>query len=157
MPSRYYWDSSVFLAWIMDEADVWGPEKMGALAGVVAEIDAGNAVLVTSTLALVEVLAGDVGDEQKARYELLFSRPNIQLIDVTPPVAERAGDLRRFCRQNGIRCPKAEDAVHLATAISLGVDALHALDDDLTALDGRLPQPCPPICAPSVRQLRLDI
>ncbi len=98
MQSRYYWDTSVFLAWIKDETDVWGAETMGALADVVANIDSGTAVLVTSALTLAEVLAGDVDPDQTTRHEQLFQRPNIQLVDVTPPIAQRAGELRRFCR-----------------------------------------------------------
>jgi predicted nucleic acid-binding protein len=58
-------------------------------------------------------------------YEALFNGPEVQLLDVTPDVVEKATDLR--ARLN----VKTPDAIHLATAIEAKVVAFLTGDRSL--------------------------
>ena len=59
-------------------------------------------------------------------YELFFTQPSLDLAEITAAVVERATDLRVKYKF------KTPDAIHLATAIELGADALLTGDRDLT-------------------------
>lgn len=134
----YYWDSTVFIAHIKDEKPPFrSQEETSGLREIVNEIDEDKAILVSSVIVNTEILAGDLTKEQKERYNSIFQRPNIVLINVHTNVANKASEIRDYYRQrNGsIATP---DAIHLATALLTVVDIFHTFDDRLLKLDGNV-------------------
>jgi len=148
--TSYYWDASVFIAWIKDEKR--DPEEVAGLDAVVGQVDAKRVVLVTSAVILCEVLVGDLDEASTERFSRLFDRPTIEMYDVTRQVAKRAGEIRQGCRRSGIKCPRTPDAIHIATASILGATEIHSFDALFLDLNGKLPQ-CPiPVCKPHSAQ-----
>ena len=144
--ASYYWDASVFLAWIKDEKR--GTVEDAGLNAAAGDITAKRVVLVSSVVILCEVLAGELDEEKTAMLNQLFLRPNIVLYEVTRDVAARAGKIREACRQARLKCPPTPDAIHLATAALVGASEIHSFDPHFLDLNARLPQ-CPAqICKP---------
>lgn len=111
---RVLMDSCALLAIIKNEQ---GAERLDGLMATIAQ---GGAQLVESVLVLGEVFKHSDAEDEAERYSqdqrldeirrLLKSR-DVLLLDVTPPIAEKATDFRR---DHGL---KLADAVHLATAV----------------------------------------
>jgi predicted nucleic acid-binding protein len=107
---RVYLDTEA-LIYSVERHPVYGP----MLEAVWAAADDGTIELVTSELAVLEVLVlpirlGDVALEQD--YERLLDRGAISLVPVGRPVLRRAAELR--ARLASLRTP---DALHAATAL----------------------------------------
>lgn len=135
MPSdRRYWDSNVFLGWLSGEEG-----KVGQCEGVLNAAEEGKVEIVTSAWTLTEVIKkkGEKpiprGTEQIIKG--FFEQPYIILREVDRVVAERARDLIWNHNLSG------PDAVHLATALRLGLSVMDTYDAKLIALDGKLGNP----------------
>jgi len=131
--SKYYWDTSVFLAWLQDE--VRAPAEMEGLAEIASMIDRQGAVLITSVVTKTEVLQSNLDAKACAAFNEIFKRSNFQLCDVTEAISDLASEIRDHCRHDG-RKLKTPDALHLATAITYKVNEMHTFDDKLLILDG---------------------
>lgn len=131
---RRYWDSSAFLGWLNAEQN-----KAGKCEGVLTAAEDGKIEIVTSAWTLTEVIKkkGEKpipkASEQKIRD--FFENPYIIIREVDRFVAEYARDL---IWAHGLRGP---DAVHLATAIRLGLTVMDTFDSDLLKLDGKCGRP----------------
>ena len=97
-------------------------------------VSRGEIQLVTSTIALLEVLVHPIrhDDEHLAqRYnDILLSSPHISTIAVTPKTSQLAAELRA---EHNLKTP---DAIHLATALSQNAAAFLTNDRDFPNLDG---------------------
>jgi predicted nucleic acid-binding protein len=131
---RRYWDSAAFLALLREEAG-----RVDKCRAVIGEAQAGSLVIVTSTLALAEVLMlrGSQpipkGDAEIVRR--FFRNRWIVLHELDRTLAERAQDV---VWDHGI-APK--DAVHVATALDAGVEQLDTFDQPLIGKSGTLGDP----------------
>lgn len=140
---RRYWDSSAFLGWLNAE-----PDKIGKCEGVLSAAEEGKIEIVTSAWTLTEVIKkkGEKPiprtSEQKIRD--FFENPYILVREVDRFVAEQARDL---IWAHGLKGP---DAVHLATAVRLGLTVMDTFDIDLLKLDGKCGRPPLRIGHPSV-------
>jgi predicted nucleic acid-binding protein len=122
---RPYLDSSVFLGWIKGEV-VNGIDR-GAIGAHILTM-AGNGLyrIYTSAITLAEVhklrsgpvLAEDLGTRILAYFEHDF----IEIVAVDRRIGEQA---HRFCREFGLL---PNDAIHLASALSIPCDVLLAWD-----------------------------
>lgn len=106
---------------------IQGEPAFTSLRPLLTAVDRGDVTLVESTAILAEVIPAhqsDSSEHRRTREALrqLLESPHTRLIDVSAPVARKAGDLRV---QNGL---KTWDAVHLATAIIGNVDVLFVRD-----------------------------
>ena len=87
--------------------------------------------MVVSALARTEVYALGLTEEQKAKYRAFFNRRNATEQAVTGAICEKAAEIRtrtQIKKDKTIEMMKTPDAVHLATAIILGVDEFHTFD-----------------------------
>jgi predicted nucleic acid-binding protein len=105
------------------------PEFAPLVAPVVRDIDAGRRRGVSSIITLIEVLVkplrlGRVALADAYRRRLL-GQPNLQLLDLAAPIAERAAEIR--ARHNF----KVPDSIQLATAVHGGADLFLTNDHDL--------------------------
>lgn len=129
---KYAWDTSVFLAWLADEAGA----PLADIAAGARQIDDGNAVLIVSVTAYSEVLEAKHTKEDMDKFRGFLKRSNVVVQEVTLVVAEKVQDIRSKGLADS-RKIKTADAQHLATAILCKADVLHSLDDDMLNLDGR--------------------
>lgn len=131
---RIYWDSDCFLGHLQAEAG-----KSAKCAGVLQRAERGDVLIVTSALTLAEVLwmknAPRLPEEKAQLVRKFFRRSFIRVYNVTRKISESAQEL---VWSNGIR-PK--DAIHVATALHLGADALETFDVDLIAKSGTVGTP----------------
>ncbi len=142
---RIYWDSSVFLAWLKPE-----PERKRACDDVLATAKTGESIIITSAIALTEVikLKGKpaIPETEEAKIKGFFKRSYISVVVVDRFLAESA---RTLIWRHGL---KPKDALHVATATRLQVDELHSFDDDMLKLSGKFGRPLILICKPSTEQ-----
>lgn len=133
-PDLIYWDSCAFLGWLQAE-----PDKMDLCSGTLDRAKAGEVGIITSALTLTEVLwtkGGPKLPEDKAdTLRKFFRHSYIRLHNVTRGVAERAQDV--VWNHN----VKPKDAIHVATALELGVPTLETFDDGVLKLHGLIGTP----------------
>jgi hypothetical protein len=87
---NYAWDSTVFLAWLGEEATA----PLADIAAVVQEIDSGEANLIVSVTAYSEVLEAKHTEEQMGKFRRFLQRSNVVVVDQTVIVAEKAQQIR---------------------------------------------------------------
>ena len=90
--------------------------------------EAGDYELVITTVSLIEVLTGPLRQGNKSLAETyreaLTSPPNCRVVDLTPPIAHRAAQIRGVTR---LRTP---DAIQLASALETSCIGLVTQDRD---------------------------
>jgi predicted nucleic acid-binding protein len=127
---NYAWDSSVFLAWLGEEAGA----PLADIAAVAQQIDDGYANLIVSVTAYAEVLEARHSREQMEKFRPFLKRSNVVVFEVTLGVAEKVQGIRsKGLAEN--RKIKTADAQHMATAILCKADVLHSLDARMLSLD----------------------
>ena len=135
-----YWDTCVFIAWLMEEKHKWPSTIWQGIEDVATLVQIGQAILVVSTLVRVEVFLGTLTEDQKRKFAGLLRRKNVQEVAPHMRIADRASSIRE---KHKIKTP---DAIHLATAIIMDVDEMHTMDgwhvdgtrDGLLALSGNV-------------------
>lgn len=147
MPSRLdqrYWDSDPCLAYLQQE-----PGKVEDCETVIEVAEAGTLEIVVSALTLVEVLMlrgrAPIPPDAAETVRQFFRRSYFLVVDVDRFIAEHS---RELVWRYGI---KPKDAVHVASALSLGVPYLDTFDHDLIARSGTVGGDPPLlICRPGV-------
>ena len=131
---KIYWDSDCFLGFL--QAEVGKVEKC---EGVLERADRGEVLIITSALAIAEVLwmrNGPKLPKEKADFLSRFFRRSIfRVVDVTRKISESA---QWHVWDSGI---KPKDAIHVATAIHYGVSALETFDTALIGKSGVVGSP----------------
>ena len=128
-----YWDSSIFLALLKGEEH--RPGELEAIRKQANSFDEGNLDICTSVMTRVEVFTGKLSQDQKDRFEAMATRSNFTWVDVSPPVADLATALRnQFAsyKDDGTfeKVWTPPDAIHIASAVSVGVPTLLTLDSE---------------------------
>lgn len=132
IPKRIiYWDSDVFLAWLLPEAD-----RRSKIRDVLTAAERGDALIASSALTLTEVIKlkgrPSLQMEQEDRIRGFFDREYIKVYDVTRFVATRA---RNLIWNHNV---KPKDSIHVATAIQHKLEELQTFDKKLLGLSGIL-------------------
>ena len=130
-----YWDSCAFIGWLKDE-----PDKRDSLRSVLDRAEAGSVTIVTSAFTLVEVLRlknkDPIPKDDAEAIRRFFENDYIALYNVDRTVAEKAQEV---VWNHGV---KPKDAVHVATALSVGqgvvIDQLDTFDGELIGLSGKI-------------------
>ena len=148
---RIYWDSDAFLGWLNND-----PNKAARCGGVINRAERGEVLIVTSALTLAECLwmrgPTKVPKDSAQLVQRFFKRSYIRVHNVTRKIGE---DAQWLVWDHGI---KPKDAIHVATAIFLGVDALETFDADLIKKSERVGNPLLKIRQPEApRQGGLDL
>jgi predicted nucleic acid-binding protein len=132
---RIYWDTCVFLAWIKAET-VWPEDVLKGISQSVEEWRSGRLIIVTSAITLVELQSSRLTKEHHTAIAAAFGHPGLQLIDLDRRISGKAAHVRnyyddRVFKADGTKTGKViglGDAIHLATAIHIGVDEFQTLD-----------------------------
>jgi hypothetical protein len=91
-----YWDACVFLTYLMDESRMdYNPADLNAW---IEDFDKGEAKLITSVITRVEILDVDADQQGKQRFLDAFVPPRAQMIQVTPPIATLAHEIRNHTK-----------------------------------------------------------
>lgn len=126
---KIYWDSDCIIAYLQNEAG-----KADQCSYLLERADRGEVIVITSTLAIAEVLwmrgGPKIGREKAEIVNKFFRRSIFRVVDVTRKIAERA---QLLVWENDIR-PK--DAIHVATALQSGVLFLETFDASLIKRSG---------------------
>ena len=121
---KIYWDSVCFLGYLKEEKG-----KVEKCDDVLRRADRGEVLIVTSALTLTEVLhVRNKPRLPKENAELVrkcFQREQIRICNVSRKIAENAQDV---VWNFDVR---PRDAIHVATAIHMKVDALETFDGEL--------------------------
>jgi predicted nucleic acid-binding protein len=122
MPDSVYWDTCLFIEILQKD----NQDRFEACEEMRAKAENGELVIVTSTLAIVEVNklpeSGSLPEEQSRQILDFFENPYIVLRQLDRPTAERAHEV---VRANGL---SNADAIHVATAILAKVPVLYTYD-----------------------------
>jgi predicted nucleic acid-binding protein len=126
-PEPVYWDSDVLLAYVNGEDG-----RVENIRALLNDADRGLVQILTSTLSVTEVAfaahekaGGALDAEADENIRQLWLPPSpINLVEFHFRLAERSRDMIRIAVTNGWRL-KPPDAIHLATAESVGAVKLH--------------------------------
>jgi predicted nucleic acid-binding protein len=166
--NKFYWDSSVFIAWLKNEPAY--KEYLTHMEEYASQADQRKIVLVTSTLTNTEILDSKMGNDAKEAFSLFLKRPNVT--EAAPDrritvLASQIRDYYQVLKDSGKsnRTLAVPDAIHVATAIHYSVNQLHTFDDGkksrkhlgLLSLHGNVAGHPLVICKPIAMQGRLDI
>ena len=125
-----YWDSDCFLAHLNNE-----PFKADQCAGTIKRMEAGEVILVTSTFSLVEVLwlrrDGELIKEENELVTSVFDNFRVRLHNLSRKIAK---DAQSLIFSHDV---PPEDAVHLATALDLNVNALETFDKKFLSMNNK--------------------
>jgi predicted nucleic acid-binding protein len=134
-PRLIYWDSNCFTSYINEY-----PDRLPALEAILddAHRSSGKLVIVTSVLSKVEVAfsleeqvhRALVADEEARIANLWADTSVIKLIEVHELIIDDARKLIRAAMTSGLSL-KAADAIHLASAVSVGAREFETYDDKL--------------------------
>jgi predicted nucleic acid-binding protein len=128
--TNYSWDTGVFLAWLCDEVT----SPLADISSVIEEIETKKANLIVSVIVYAEILTAKNGVDVVSKFRGFLRRSNVDLVDMTLAVAEKAEEIRSRAILDG-RKIKLPDATIVATAILRHAHVLHALDDGLLSLN----------------------
>jgi hypothetical protein len=148
---KIYWDSACFLAHLKAETD-----RAEKCDGVLQRAERGEVLIVTSALTLAEVLwmkgAPKIPKDKAEIIQKFFRKSYIRVYNVTRKLAEEA---QIHVWENGI---KPKDAIHIATAIHLKVDAFETFDQPLISRVGKIGSHALNIRSPEASaQRRMDL
>jgi predicted nucleic acid-binding protein len=131
---RRYWDSDCFIGWLAAE-----PDKVDDCRTVIRAAERGELVIVTSSLSIAEVVklrhheAIPPADAEQVRK--FFRQPYIIVRELDRFLGEEA---QSMVWDHGVD-PK--DAVHVATALRVGVEQLDTFDEKLIGKSGAIGNP----------------
>jgi predicted nucleic acid-binding protein len=133
--ARRYWDSSVFLAWLLPE-----PARESDCRAVIRAAEAGDLQIVTSAITLTEVikLKGEPPLKREHERKILrfLQHDYIIVLNLDRFIAEIA---RALTWDHSL---ESRDAIHLATAMRHEIGVLDTYDHkDLIPLNGKFGNP----------------
>ena len=124
--SRIYWDSMLFIYWLEDH-----PQHAARMNRIHERMEARGDKLCTSAFTVGEVLTGLYkrdAQETASQVREAFRSAQIELISFTPDTADSYARIRSSHRVS------PADAIHLASAASVGVDLFLTNDHRLRTL-----------------------
>ena len=130
MPSRrIYWDACCFLSYLNGDED-----RLPVLSALLES--AGRGEIMTSVVSLTEVAYGSpekdahqLDERTEEAIDALFADPAVTLIEYHAGIARQARQLIRGALVRGWSL-KPMDAIHLASAVSIGAEAIQTYDGE---------------------------
>lgn len=139
-PRSIYWDACCFISILSNESNADDCLK------VVKAAEAGDVVIVTSAISLVEVIKLDgkmpIGETEQQQVDDAMLGPHFRIREVDRTVAQLA---RRLIWAHGVA---VKDAIHVATALDAGITEMHTTDGKLRKLS--------PLMLPGYQELTIQ-
>jgi predicted nucleic acid-binding protein len=127
-PKLVYWDSSIFIAWITNEQRP--DNEMLGVQEVINQVAGKQIQLVTSVIAETEIFELGLTIENLEKIKQVLRNPNYCVqVNVDPMVARTARIIRELAKKEANRRIRTPDALHIATAMTVGCEAMHSFDD----------------------------
>jgi len=136
-----YWDSCVFLSYLMGYAD-----RAPMIDAVLNEVRAsrGSIRIVTSTISIAEVAFASYEKDARAldaaveaRIDAMWADTSLlTLVEYHELIGRSARSRVRKAIEEKRVIPKPPDAIHIASALSVGALEVHTYDDPLLRLSG---------------------
>jgi hypothetical protein len=129
----FYWDSSVWLAWLRDEKRP-GTEMEG-VADCLERVRANEVLLMTGDIMRLEAVKDRISSAKLPIFEAFCRRRNVRIVNclTDPRIGSLLADIKSFYRKLNSRDGRGEvtdfDATHLATAIHYKATAFHTFDN----------------------------
>lgn len=126
-----YWDSCIFYALLKGEKHRDG--ELEAIKRQAKAFDEGNLYIITSSITLTEVMPAKLEQAHQELFAGMHKRSTFVWVDANPKVTGLAVELRtKFVKTQPITGNNlwlsTPDAIHIASAISVGVPELITLD-----------------------------
>lgn len=140
-PRRICWETSCFSARFNEE-----PGRVEVCKAIIEAAKRREVTLYTSYLTMCEwaKIKGEYASEAENKIVEFLKNPYIRLVAIDFAVSRITRDLVRDYKLS------VRDAIHLATAIKLKVDAFHTYDNDhLLKMNGKIPEVNVVICEPA--------
>ena len=141
---EYYWDTSIFLMVLNGETDhgftvdgetISGQEVLDGAKDILKQVEAEEAVIISSQVMVVEVLPSKVTPQAYEKFEAWLQWRNLVVRAVDHPIAKKAAMIRDKCLcyplPGGDKVKiRTVDPIHIATALIYGIEVIHAVDTD---------------------------
>jgi len=140
-PKKIYWETSCFSARFNEEAG-----RVEVCKAILEAAKKGEVELYTSFITVCEwaKIKGEYASEAEDTIAEFLRNPYIRLVVIDWSISRITRDLVRRYKLN------VRDAIHLATAIKLKVDAFHTYDTEhLIPLNSKIPEVNVVICEPA--------
>ena len=130
-PMLYYWDTCLFISWLLKSGDK--SRKKEELAEIERQIELFDKKLLhiaTSVLSVTEALECSVGKLGRDKFLQLRESPNFHLYPVNSHIADLAHDIRNYYIgvNDDFNTFTTPDAIHLATAIFCDANKMYTFD-----------------------------
>jgi predicted nucleic acid-binding protein len=140
-PRRIYWDANVPLSYLNDMDD-----RVPIIEELFRRARAEEIELLTSSISRVEVAfvqsektGGTLDPEAESAIDALWLPGSpIKTVEFFDLIADRAKQLMRQAIDQGWGALKPMDAIHLATAVQMGVSEMHSYDAQVQKWSGKL-------------------
>jgi len=158
----FYWDASIFIAWLTDEQRADRTE-MDAIAEVIQRNQRGEVLIVAGPVMDQELVFSTMTIEAKERFHNALRTRRVQKLPYDPRADAIATEIREYYAALGEKLVETADSLHLGYAIHYQVDQFHTFDDggrkgrSLLALDGNVAGYRLKICKPPLTQLVLPL
>lgn len=127
-PTVYCWDVNVILAYMLQDSSA----PLADIDLVVGEIDRNEAILLVPVTAYMEILEAKNTPEQMAEVRAFLQRSNVEVANITQPIAEKVGQIRsRGLLAKPLRKIEVPDATYLATALLYKADVFHTCEEGM--------------------------
>ena len=131
MGSRICFDSSVWNAILNNETH----RDLFSIQAWVAKVEKGEARLLVPSIVICEIAAHpDV--KQVILFEQMLNSVHVEQLDITTPIAKKAGELRRLLLANKLKI-KTPDALIIAASDYHKANYIFSFDDGILRCNGK--------------------
>ena len=113
------------------------PEEWDGIIELLDDLDKKRIILVVPSALFMELLPSHHRPAAVANLFRVLQRDNVEVVDLTVPLARRVADIREKSIANGTKLDTV-DAIYVATADFSGVDILYTVDKQILKNEGLL-------------------
>ncbi len=130
-PVRFCFDTSAWIAFLNSEE----AHDLDSIKAWMKKFDSGQARMLIPSIVVSELFAGPATEKAEI-VEKFMLRPEVEALDITPPIAKIGGVLRRSVINDGMKL-KTPDALIIAAADYHKADYIISVDSHICRMDGR--------------------
>lgn len=121
-----YWDTAVWLAWLLGERQ-WPETVIAGIEDVILNLENGKLQLLTSSITRSEVFQGRLTTDQKNLWASMMRRSDVLAVAADDRVNDRSSAIREYHQSRAVKI-LTPDAIHLATAVLYKADEFQTMD-----------------------------
>lgn len=113
------------------------PDEWGGILELLEDLEKRRVSLAVPSALFVELIPSHHAPGALANFFRVLQRDNVEVVDLTVPVARRVADIRDRSMANGTKL-KTLDAIYVATADFSAAEVLYTVDRKILSNDGKL-------------------